>query len=608
MFNSRLGLIDAFSGATYLIDTFPFQVGADEESDLRLVGIPANSGFIIRRKGLKNYVMPIQNGETLFLNGAKCEGALLEPNRDYSLVVEGHYFIARVTGNPNKWMKQIHVGSWMLEDINSRRRVGPVATAELFGARRMFPSADSLIVFPAGAFSGAFWGHVESTLRQFGNGGASEDGEVLRQPRAVERPIPSQAVDEPAPVEIDVEHGELTCPTCWLHFDHSDAMNIATHASLRGDSKLGQDDMQRFVPLRFNDAGIALDAMSIPSPNLACPHCHRKLPTGFLEDEHHIFSIVGAPSSGKSYYLAILVRELQDALFKNFNIAFRDADPTQNRLLNDMKNRLASGGSPQDVALPKTALEGGMYEKLPRYGQMVALPKPFVYRLTPCSDRDANEVSIIFYDNAGEHFQPGRNSADSPGAQHVASASAIFFLFDPLNSNAFRNFLNGNSDPGANLEQDQQDVILAETETRMKDLLGLGKGGRAATPLAFMVGKGDALEHLLPPDEMEPIVVDGKVDAEAVDRNSEKVRSMLTSHHSAVVANAESISSNVRYFLVSAFGAPPIRFKMPDGSFQIGPDPAKIRPRDIEHPTLWALSQIAPDLVPSVSAQYQHAE
>ena len=69
--------------------------------------------------------------------------------------------------------------------------------------------------------------------------------------------------------------------------------------------------------------------MNIPSPDLACPHCRRKLPPGFLDGPHHIFSIVGAPSSGKSYYLSVLVKVLQTTLFQQFGVTFRDADPSK---------------------------------------------------------------------------------------------------------------------------------------------------------------------------------------------------------------------------------------------------------------------------------------
>ena len=53
------------------------------------------------------------------------------------------------------------------------------------------------------------------------------------------------------------------------------------------------------------------------------------------------------------------------------------------------------------------------------------------------------ETSIIFYDNAGEHFEPGLDIEESPGAMHVASSSAIFFLFDPVSNRSFKRLIGG---------------------------------------------------------------------------------------------------------------------------------------------------------------------
>ena len=50
-----------------------------------------------------------------------------------------------------------------------------------------------------------------------------------------------------------------TCPLCWLKFDLGDAMSIASHESLRGDSILGPDEMLRFLPTSFNEDGVPLD-------------------------------------------------------------------------------------------------------------------------------------------------------------------------------------------------------------------------------------------------------------------------------------------------------------------------------------------------------------
>lgn len=153
---------------------------------------------------------------------------------------------------------------------------------------------------------------------------------------------------------------------------------------------------------------------------------------------------MGAPSAGKSYYLSVLIKELQGSLYRNFGITLKDLDPSGNMLLTQMKNRLFSAKRPEDAILAKTALEGAMYERYPRFGKMVALPKPMTYSLS--ADGMA-ETSIIFYDNAGEHFEPGLDIEESPGAMHVASSSwLIFFLFDPVSNRSFKRLIGNRPD------------------------------------------------------------------------------------------------------------------------------------------------------------------
>ena len=219
---------------------------------------------------------------------------------------------------------------------------------------------------------------------------------------------------------VDADAGDFTCPTCWLKFDTGDVMHVAVHDSLFGDPLLGEEQMQRFHASRFNDRGQALDDYGIPCTEIACPHCRRTLPPGFFDEPHKIFSIVGAPQSGKSYYLTVVIKLLQTTLFRKFGVVFRDADPAGNAPINEMKSHLFSAQNSSQAYLTKTQLEGAMYERLPRYDRMVTLPKPFIFSLSG-SESDEENCSVVFYDNAGEHFQPGQDSTNSPGAQHIAS-------------------------------------------------------------------------------------------------------------------------------------------------------------------------------------------
>jgi hypothetical protein len=386
--------------------------------------------------------------------------------------------------------------------------------------------------------------------------------------------------------------GELTCPVCWLRFDAGDIMHIAVHDSLRGDPLLGEDAQQRFLATRFNNAGQALDAMSVPSSEIACPHCRRKLPPSFLGMPHHIISLVGDQSAGKSYFLSVLTKVLPATLYREFGIVFQDSDPTGNASVNDMRKALFGAQSPSQAKLAKTVFEGAMYERLPRQGRMVALPRPFVYTLA-AEEKTRERCALIFYDNAGEHFQPGVNIVEQPGAQHVASAAGIMYLFDPFNSPEFRRILRDTKDP--QLEKpvvDQQDIILSEMRARIQIIRNLRSDENIHTPVAFVVGKCDVWLHLLNGKPIRDPLREGKLDMAVIEENSSIVRALMYGLCPAVVANAEALSSNVMFFAASSFGHTPIKI----GPGEYVPDPARLEPFHVEIPLLWILSQVCPTL------------
>lgn len=390
--------------------------------------------------------------------------------------------------------------------------------------------------------------------------------------------------------KIDEDFGELICPSCWLHFSAEDINYIAVHASLTGDPLLGEDEKLRFLPVKYNSAGVPLDPMGVPAREKACPHCHRRLPSTFMQMKNDIVSLVGAPSSGKSYYLSILLHYIPGLLYKNYKVAFVDADPPLNAVINTMKNNLFCASSREEHFLAKTQLEGGMYDRLVRHGKKVSLPKPFVYIMRDLDDA-GNQTSITFYDNAGEHFEPNINIDDSPGALHVAYANAIAFLFDPLSSIAIKNKLTNCSDPQLERESiDQQAIILAEMSNRIKQIrnsvLDFG------IPFAFIVNKCDAIKSLLDYSQFEDPVSKGVLDISAIERNSERVRNFLMEFVPEVVVNADMVSSNVMYFIASPFGHSPHTIKNEAGETYIAPDVSKINPIFIEQPFLWLFSQL----------------
>ena len=602
-----LGIVNCLTGEFKQGQSSPFVIGSGVESDITL-----NDDSILdqhcviekTKKGIQiRSIQPEHPDGNIVLDGNPTTMAQLKARTEHSIQIGKSFLIVVTTMSPKKeniqmWGANIKNGGWIINKSNKAAATRPLQINEVFDARdTMGLDPDSTPVFKGGSEVGFYLRQLmvlesprESSVQQV-------DDEADHEPVADR--VDNEELESPSMTKyIDSDSGEFTCPTCWLKFDRGDVMHVAVHDSLFGDPLLGEEQMKRFHATRFNDRGQALDDYGIPCTEIACPHCRRTLPPGFFDEPHKIFSIVGAPQSGKSYYLTVLIKLLQTTLFREFGVVFRDADPTGNAPINEMKSHLFSAQNSAQAFLTKTQLEGSMYERLPRYDRMVTLPKPFIYSLSGAESDDDN-CSVVFYDNAGEHFQPGQDSSNSPGAQHIASSDAIFFLFDPTINPDFRRSINDSDDPQFKSQvSDQQDIILAETEVRIKKLLGLGRREKVQTPLAIIIGKCDSWINKIGSDNLKNPIVDGTLDMGAVESNSKLVRGLMEEHCPYVVANAERISSEVCYFAASAFGHTPVTFEDDKGVTRIGPDPQKINPMYVEIPTLWALSRVQPGLVP----------
>ena len=602
-----LGVVNCISGEYKQGQSSPFVIGSGAESDMVLNDDSVLDQHCVIEKTKKGIqlrsIEPEHPDGGVVLDGNPTTLVQLKARTEHSIQVGKSFLIIVTTMSPKKeniqmWGANIKNGGWIINKSNKAAATRPLQINEVFEARdSMGLDPDSTPVFKGSSEVGFY-------LRQLmvlepERKAPSIDDEIESDNEPVADRVVDEEIENPSMTRyIDSDNGEFTCPICWLKFDRGDVMHVAVHDSLFGDPLLGEEQMKRFHATRFNDRGQALDECGIPCTEIACPHCRRTLAPGFFDEPHKIFSIVGAPQSGKSYYLTVLIKLLQTTLFRDFGVVFRDADPSGNAPINEMKAHLFSAQNPAQAFLTKTQLEGSMYERLPRYDRMVTLPKPFIYSLSGAESDDEN-CSIVFYDNAGEHFQPGQDSTNSPGAQHIASSDAIFFLFDPTINPDFRRSINDSEDPQFKSQvSDQQDIILAETEVRIKKLLGLDRREKVQTPLAIIIGKCDSWIDKIGSENLKNPIVDGTLDVGAVEANSQLVRNLMEEYCPYVIANAERISSDVCYFAASAFGHTPVRFEDDKGVSRIGPDPQKINPMYVEIPTLWALSRVRPGLVP----------
>jgi hypothetical protein len=389
---------------------------------------------------------------------------------------------------------------------------------------------------------------------------------------------------------------QVTCPHCWKSFHPEDVLWIAAHADLMGDPRLGPEHPQRLLPTRFNIEGNALDARGFECHTLACPHCHLGVPRALLEMEPLFLSILGAPACGKSYYLAALTWELRKVLPGNFALAFGDVDPLVNQALTTNEEALFLNphpSAPQDLAslIGKTKLQGEMYDTVSYGNQLVSYPRPYLFSMQPLPSHRrfgrANQVSrvVCLYDNAGEHFQPGRDTTAAPVTQHLSRAELLLYLFDPTQDPRFARLLarGGETDRGS-----RQDVILSEAAARIRRNLGLAQQARHDRPLVVVLTKCDAWLHLLSGGGGgEPWKGSAGVfglDAERIETRSAEVRALVQRVCPEVIQTAESNFHEVVYVPVSALGHAP---RAERGKAVVRP--ADIRPVWVTVPVLYGM-------------------
>jgi hypothetical protein len=402
----------------------------------------------------------------------------------------------------------------------------------------------------------------------------------------------------------------ITCPHCWKEFPPHELLWIAAHSELRGDPRLGQDEQIRFLPSRFTADCKAIDVQGEVCKDLACPHCHLSIAWALLETQPLFLSILGAPGSGKSYFLASMTWQLRQTLRDRFAVSFTDADPLNNQVLSEYEERLFL--NPQEdqlVYLPKTEMEGQLYQSVAYGERRVWYPRPFVFSLQPLEghlDYDKRRLlarTLCLYDNAGEHFLPGGETSNSP-SKHLALSEVLFFLFDPTQHPKFRARCKAHStDPqmGDHGWSHRQDQVLLEAANRIRAHSGASSSDKLRQPLVVIVTKYDAWRSLVPNlhlDLNQIVRRAGKtisaLDSRVLRTVSDTVRQLLNHHARELVTAAEGFAEEVVYIPVSALGRGP---EIIDSSGMLGIRPRHIRPTWSEVPLLFALNRCTKGLV-----------
>jgi hypothetical protein len=302
-----------------------------------------------------------------------------------------------------------------------------------------------------------------------------------------------------------------------------------------------------------------------------------------------------------------MVWELRSYLRRHFALNFSDADAVANQKLNHYEEILfLNRDISRPVNIPKTQLHGDLYNEVMTDGVKVQLPRPFIFSLSVLEDhpifvRSKRPVSktIVLYDNAGEHFEPGQDSFKDPVTLHLTRSSGLLFLLDPTQHAKFRAHCSS-PDPqvAPSAKTQRQDVLLTEMASRIRRHKGLNAEESSEIPLVVVVSKYDVWKNLLrQPVPRIPWRVSKKDNIAALDLDkifsvSVELRQLIERFYPEFVTAAEASFENICYVPNSALGHSP---KVDASSQELRVTPGDISPVWASVPMLyllWSLNYI----------------
>ena len=302
-----------------------------------------------------------------------------------------------------------------------------------------------------------------------------------------------------------------------------------------------------------------------------CPVCHSVLPR---TDENIIMSVVGAPGSGKSYFIGTLLRQLRTKM-SAFSCGMQFTTPEAREMYENKFERFFERGMPLAATKPPA---GNM--------NIVGANLPILCDLT---DRHLKKRTFTFFDAAGENFEDA--GIMRYVAPYISHSRAIVMLLDPTQIPLVNSTLR-EEDPRLRLRDPKTSISYETILTNTVEVIHnhTRAAGRIKIPLAVGFSKWDMIENSaqLRPDanssimQPSPHFTQGfrKIDCQNVDLEIEGLLAAWGCGN--FVTMVKQNFTKVNFFAFSSIGA---------NVDENGHVPA-IVPKRVEDPFLWLLNEL----------------
>lgn len=368
---------------------------------------------------------------------------------------------------------------------------------------------------------------------------------------------------------------KILCPFCFKYVPTKGLLYLCQNAKCMDSLTLGGHIIDK--PKPDKDGFCKCDKCGRNTQIKVCTECKTVLPYDITKKPTRIISIVGASSSGKSYYVGSILRKIMDEGLLS-ELQFDDIK-TFSTMWADDKSKSEYKTRFKSLMDNFTILKGTA-----KVTDLVKDNPPLLIEM--CVERKHNEYNTFsFFDAAGESFH---NASDLAAiTPYIAHSEAVILILDPRQIPKVNNDISA-AIPGL---PSVTDVTYSEILNNVIQIIRndkrISRNKKIKIPLCIAFSKWDLVMEtpdLLPDGLMcgqSNQRVDNGYDEQRIDGISNEIRSLLMQQWSEarLVALAEQNFETIKYFSFSAWGtsnagkngAPPI------ASFRV------------EDPLLWVL-------------------